>query len=140
MATLTSRWTWRILLLIAGTAPPAFAQDDGDLSPRETRALLKRLDSLEAEVQSLRDGGVQPASHTAASLPDPGPAPAESSVGHFQAPAALPAKPRYPTVQVNGAFQAEMGFFNQDANSRATYAPLQNNGPIQNGAGFRRVD
>lgn len=139
MAARASRWTWGILLLVAGAAPPAFAQDDGDVAPSETRALLQRLDSLEAEVQSLRDGGVQPASHTAAALPDPGPALVESSTGYFQTPAAAPPKPKYPTVQVNGVFQAEMGFFNQDANSLHTYAPLQNNGPIQNGADFRRA-
>ncbi len=139
MAARASRWSWGILLLVAGAAPPTFAQDEGELSPRETRALLQRLDSLEAEVKSLRDEGVQPASHSAAALPDPGPAFVESSAGDFQDPAAAPAKPKYPTVQINGVFQAEMGFFNQDANSLNTYAPLQNGAAMQNGADFRRA-
>ena len=42
-------------------------------------------------------------------------------------------KKTFPTVQVNGAFQADMGYFNQDANSKAAY------GLIQNGADFRRA-
>jgi phosphate-selective porin OprO/OprP len=42
-------------------------------------------------------------------------------------------KKTYPTVQVNGVFQADAGFFNQDSNSLASY------GLIQNGADFRRA-
>lgn len=40
---------------------------------------------------------------------------------------------KYPTVEVNGAFQADAGFFSQDENSTTAY------GPIQNGADFRRA-
>jgi len=39
----------------------------------------------------------------------------------------------YPTLQVNGVFQTDLGFFDQDANSRASY------GLIQNGSDFRRA-
>ncbi|MDB5334778.1 MAG: phosphate-selective porin [Planctomycetaceae bacterium] len=42
------------------------------------------------------------------------------------------AKPKYPNVQVNGFFQADVGFFDQSANNRATV------GDIQDGADFRR--
>lgn len=42
-------------------------------------------------------------------------------------------KKTYPTVQVNGVFQADAGFFDQDANSVASY------GPILNGSDFRRA-
>ena len=42
-------------------------------------------------------------------------------------------KKTYPTVQINGAFQADTGYFNQNANSLATY------GHIANGADFRRA-
>ena len=42
-------------------------------------------------------------------------------------------KKTYPTVQINGVFQADAGFFDQDHNSKLAY------GPIQNGADFRRA-
>ena len=42
-------------------------------------------------------------------------------------------KKTFPTVAISGAFQADIGFFNQDANSVATY------GHIANGADFRRA-
>lgn len=42
-------------------------------------------------------------------------------------------KKTLPSVQVNGVFQADLGFFQQDANSHATY------GNIQDGADFRRT-
>lgn len=42
-------------------------------------------------------------------------------------------KIKYPTVEVHGVFQADSGWFNQDANSLATV------GNIQDGADFRRA-
>jgi len=42
-------------------------------------------------------------------------------------------KKTYPSVQINGSFQADAGVFSQDANSKASY------GNIQNGADFRRA-
>ncbi|HEY0982334.1 OprO/OprP family phosphate-selective porin [Schlesneria sp.] len=42
-------------------------------------------------------------------------------------------KKTYPTIQMNGAFQADTGFFMQDANSLLSY------GHIANGADFRRA-
>ncbi len=42
------------------------------------------------------------------------------------------AKPKYPNVTINGVFQADVGFFDQSANNRATF------GDIQDGADFRR--
>lgn len=42
-------------------------------------------------------------------------------------------KKTYPTVQVNGVFQADAGFFSQDSDSKQAY------GIIQNGADFRRA-
>jgi phosphate-selective porin OprO/OprP len=42
-------------------------------------------------------------------------------------------KKTYPTVQINGVFQADTGFFNQDENSKIAY------GTIQNGSDFRRA-
>lgn len=50
-------------------------------------------------------------------------------------PAVAPAKPAptYPTVIINGAFQADAGWFSQDAASLATF------GRLENGADFRRA-
>ncbi|MFO1040356.1 MAG: porin [Planctomycetaceae bacterium] len=42
-------------------------------------------------------------------------------------------KKTYPTVQINGVFQADVGFFSQDENSKIAY------GTIQNGSDFRRA-
>lgn len=42
------------------------------------------------------------------------------------------AKPKYPNVVINGVFQADLGFFDQSPNNRATF------GDIQDGADFRR--
>lgn len=42
-------------------------------------------------------------------------------------------KTSYPSIQVNGVFQADIGFFEQDANSRLAY------GHIRNGSDFRRA-
>lgn len=42
------------------------------------------------------------------------------------------AKVKYPIVAINGVFQADIGFFDQSANNRATF------GDIQDGADFRR--
>lgn len=69
-----------------------------------------RLDQLEAELRDLR-------SHPAAA----------------QAPVTLPGGLKYPTVTVNGVFQADAMFFQQDATSLATV------GDIQDGAAFRRL-
>ncbi len=44
-----------------------------------------------------------------------------------------PEKPVYPTVKVSGFFQADAGWFSQDATNRAVL------GDIQNGADFRRA-
>lgn len=43
------------------------------------------------------------------------------------------AKPKYPNVTINGFFQADVGFFDQSPNNRATF------GDIQDGADFRRL-
>ncbi len=49
------------------------------------------------------------------------------------------AKPKYPNVQINGFFQADMGFFDQSENNMRTLgAGNPANGDIQDGAGFRR--
>jgi len=108
----------------------------------ESQMLARRLAELEAQVARLSQaapsqelpGGVEPVEyHT---LP-PSPAPfLEAEFGAVMPPPLMPsaaaASPKYPTVQMNGFFQADALYFDQDADSRAV------NGDIQDGAGFRR--
>lgn len=51
-----------------------------------------------------------------------------------QSPSASPAaKPKFPSIKINGFFQLDAGYYSQDANNRQTL------GDIQDGAGFRRL-
>lgn len=54
---------------------------------------------------------------------------------------AAPAKPKYPTIEVHGAFQVDDAWFDQSPNNRATIDDLDGpgNGDIQDGASFRRA-
>lgn len=67
------------------------------------------------------EGPVAPVNHT------------EELVGLGVCDPAAAAKSKYPTVTVNGVFQADAVMFNQDAASLATF------GQIQNGTDFRRA-
>lgn len=136
------RWFALCLVIVVAGA--------GRLSAQETESsiLARRLEILEAEVARLREGGtagwtspaassaIEPASSV---LIPPSPAPfveaefGQAGPGTTAMPAAAaPPKPKYPTVQVNGVFQADMMYFSQDPES------LANNGDIQDGADFRR--
>lgn len=113
-------------------APPtaSSAAVENETTP-EYRQLVERLNQLEAEVSALRatpvDGAVTSAH--AEHLP---PAPALPGVEYgYAAPAAAPKK--YPFVNVNGVFQADTVYFNQDHASRLQL------GDIQDGADFRRT-
>lgn len=105
-----------------------------ELPVTEQSAPLARLQYLEQEVASLRGRLEQ--------LPD---AADEASLASYESLAAdaAPAKPpppKFPTVGVNGVFQAQFGVFNQNADSLAlTNDPLVSDGRIQNGASFRRA-
>ena len=135
--------------------------DAGSVTREEFSALVRRLAATEAELRRLRaapadasNGGGLSDEYTAVGgstyraapgtlpsrLPDSGATfdGATSLLDASVAPgAAAPAAPapekKFPTVQVNGVFQADTGFFHQDANSVATY------GHIQDGAAFRRA-
>lgn len=68
--------------------------------------------------------------------PTAAPASAEQRLADLERKIAELSKPpatTYPTVKVNGVFQADTGWFGQDANSRATL------GNIPDGADFRRA-
>jgi phosphate-selective porin OprO/OprP len=115
--------------------------------------VLQRLDALEAELAQLRQqqaltGPVNPFHY-----PPPPMAEGEQYTSSYFAPAAPPANtpattaaakkpdpPKFPSVQVNGVFQADAGVFNQDTASKALTAnPAVSDGNIQNGAAFRRA-
>ncbi len=105
--------------------------------------LSKRVETLEAELQSLRDRlsagspvgttsseGVLPAN--AEFLPPP-PALYEGGYSYLPPGPAAPAPPKFPSVSINGFFQADTLWFGQDEENRA------NVGDIQDGSGFRRT-
>lgn len=83
----------------------------------ELRSLQLQMESVQQEMQVLRAA-----------------APYELSTG--PAPVAFPPPEtpvKYPTLQMNGVFQADAGFFHQGPASRAAF------GDIQDGADFRRA-
>lgn len=113
--------------------------------PAAEDVLSRRVETLEAELQSLRNrleaatpiapqsaDDVLPA--RAEYLPPP-PALYDGGFSYLAPPAApaAPAPPKYPTTTINGFFQADSLWFGQDAPNRATV------GDIQDGAGFRRT-
>ncbi|MGL4465414.1 MAG: hypothetical protein ACRC1K_24960, partial [Planctomycetia bacterium] len=103
-----------------GTAGFAAARTEA-VEPEAESAILQRLNALEAEVQSLR---------------------AKPVVSEEVAPVEAPPAPKlkYPNVTINGVFQADAAVFNQDGGSKALTAdPTVSDGPIQNGASFRRA-
>jgi len=96
----------------------AFAEQE-NLEPLE-----QRIDQLESEVQRLRESpSVSPALSETLIQPCSG---CPSSYSAAQSS-------RYPTVALGGFFQADWGWFNQDAVNLATV------GDIQDGADFRRA-
>ncbi len=110
--------------------------------PVASDSLATRVEQLEAELARLQqrldstspignEAGVAPAN--VEFLPPPPLAPASLYAVPQAAPPAAPAPPKFPTVAVNGFFQADSLWFGQDAENRATV------GDIQDGAGFRRT-
>lgn len=137
-------------LVFAVTAEAAAAEKT--ISPAEYAALTKRLETVERELAETRSmvtvqrlpatsthtasltmpSADAPPSATAAPVP-----PADgrvdglaAAVEKLQADAKLI---KYPNFTVNGVFQADAGWFQQDANSLATL------GDLQDGADFRRA-
>ena len=156
-------WTGFLLLLaMAFVATPVRAQD-GELPVLEYDQLRSRLDELEAEVSRLKLSPTPPSAfadnpnsvdsnsrvqrtNSEYLPPAPGYFP-EAGLMSMQAAAgtsaAVPVKPKYPSVTVNGFFQADAMWFGQDSENRASLAdPLAVppfNGDLQDGAGFRRA-
>ncbi|WP_197530970.1 OprO/OprP family phosphate-selective porin [Bythopirellula polymerisocia] len=60
---------------------------------------------------------------------------------NYQKPAASKSSPTYPNVQLHGFFQADTGWFGQDAVNKASLAAINGvpNGDLQDGADFRRA-
>jgi phosphate-selective porin OprO/OprP len=127
---------WCGLVIGSGLATAQEWSTDTDpvVQPTEYQHLVERLSELEAEVSALKaPAPIQPAN--AEYLP---PAPTELGAltyGYTQAtaPAAAPAKPKYPMVTVNGVFQADTVYFHQDELNRLQL------GDIQDGADIRRT-
>jgi len=103
---------------------------DAVARPEVSQQFAERLTELEAELQELKStAGVQPAH--AEFLP---PSPVDvGPLAYGSSPPAAPAKPKYPTVQVNGFFQADTVYFSQDEDNRLQL------GDIQDGADLRRT-
>jgi len=136
-----------ILVMCIGLLRPIVAQDLRLLPPTTVET---RLAELEAELRALRQatGGSSPsATQTGYALPvedatnvshvfDPAlDVPAGDTVFSSVAPGPSASTPvvTYPTVKVGGFFQADWGWFGQDATNMATV------GDIQDGADFRRT-
>lgn len=102
------------------------------VQPTEYQQLVERLAELEAEVNTLKTPNVVQPANAEYYIP-PAPAAELGSMAYGYAPAAAPAKPKYPTVQVNGFFQADTVYFNQNSANRAQL------GDIQDGADLRRT-
>ena len=148
-----------LLLFAMAFATATVSAQDGELPPLMYDKLLKRLDELESEVSRLKaapaplatathdpNNGVQ-RTNSEYLPPAPGYFP-EAGLMAMQAaagttPPVAPAKPKYPSVTVNGFFQADTLWFGQDAENKAALAnpaavpPF--NGDLQDGAGFRRA-
>lgn len=112
------------LAITSGLASPSLAADDPfedlkrrvDLLEEENKQLKSSLDSVTADQTDVsQNNTISALQQSLAGLSD--------KVN----------KKTLPSVQMNGVFQTDMGFFHQDDNSLATY------GPIQDGADFRRA-
>ena len=158
----TSRWAALLLLIAPALVPTSVRAQDGELPPLEYDRLRNRLDELEAEVNRLKSSHAQPPElttdtnsndpnnrvqgvHSEYLPPAPGYFP-EAGLLSMQAAAGTPtapAKPKHPSVTVNGFFQADTLLFGQDSENRASLAnPAATppfDGDLQDGAGFRRM-
>ncbi|MEK6259395.1 MAG: porin [Planctomycetota bacterium] len=152
-----SRLCGGLLLVALALAPVGLRAQDGELPALEYDRLRSRLDELEAEVSRLKTPPALPSAfaddpnsvrrvHSEYVPPAPGYFTPEAGMMSMQ-PAGgavpAPAKPKYPTVTVNGFFQADTLLFGQDSENRASLAnpvavpPFD--GDLQDGANFRRM-
>jgi phosphate-selective porin OprO/OprP len=139
------RWLGVLLLVVVTVPHPIVAQEFAPEGEAPVTAdyseLVERLEAVEAELRARQaettvepnPDGITPAN--AEFLP-PAPGIFESGLWGAQAAggaSAPPAKPKYPTVQINGFFQADTLYFSQSEENRLQL------GDIQDGAGFRRT-
>ena len=135
---------WRFCLAAVcwlGIASAAAAQDELSEPLAEPDELMQRIEDLEQQVRRLsaaprfsEAGAEEPLSDNTSILPASSYAPGDPATPAPAKPSSpVPPPIKYPTVQINGFFQADAVFFNQDDTSRETV------GDIQDGAGFRRT-
>ena len=138
-----------LFLLGSGLLPESRAQDltADDLAQHERSAdvddLLARLQTLEQEHAALKAALTERLDEESDELTDAAGVDHEARLAALEAafvePHALapttstPSLPNFPTITVNGVFQADVGWFQQDADSLARF------GRIQDGADFRRA-
>jgi phosphate-selective porin OprO/OprP len=130
------------------SGPPAIA-------PEEVQALSARLERAESEIRTLRARSGPPLTTAAYQAPPPPPPGAgepsaidalAAELAAFKAAYAADQN-KLPKIKINGVFQADQGWFNQDFNSLRTFAapgpggrpPQPNGGQIQDGGDFRRA-
>lgn len=104
--------------------------------PSPGPSLEQEVADLRREVQELREAqsGMLPVfTSTTTSMNEQPADPLADLQQRFNALADAAKNNRYPNVTVNGVFQADVGFFNQDAASVSSF------GDIQDGADFRRA-
>lgn len=169
----TAHWCGLCLFVVMIFVPVDVHAQDGELPALEYDKLRSRLDELESEVSRLKippvrsptfasdpNAGDQSSSDANSVdangrvqrtnseylppapgyFPDAGLMALQAAAG---TPPAAPAKPKYPSVTINGFFQADSLWFSQDDANRASLvnpgASPPFNGDIQNGADFRRA-
>lgn len=139
-------YTTLMCVVLMQTGVEVRAQES-DPATIEIDQLRRRLAELESAVNRLQETDPSPSSannfqsrsvqpvNSELLPPSPSYFPEAGSLALSAAAGAAepPPKPKFPTVQVNGVVQTDMGFFGQDENSRLTY------GNIQDGVDFRRA-
>ena len=108
-------WLTLVLSLEAQTIPISNDED-----------VISRLAAIEAELADLRTSSAAMPTEIIQPVWTPEPCPQDSPVPTSK-------KPDFPTVKLGGFFQADWGWFSQDANNIVTM------GDIQDGADFRRA-
>ena len=136
MKTFGTGRTMALLLLLALSSLSASASRAQEAEPwvgaDSFRALEQRVAQAEAELAVLRARETDAAgAATAVGAFESLEQPAKPLVAPSDVP--KPAPSTFPTVKVNGVFQVDSVFFNQDANSENTF------GRIQDGTDFRRT-
>lgn len=104
------------LVIICNLAVPVTAQE---LPPSQPPSTEERLQSIEAQLKAMKQGEVYPAQASTSGLPD--------------CPVKVEPAKTFPTFKMNGAINADAGWFNQTVGNRIQV------GDLQDGADFRRA-